>query len=122
MALASVEIVVVLPLNLFSIIVNLTAAPLNPWISWEYVHYNFGRVAFISRLLQEVNRKFYIEFTISRWAVPLSGILFFLFFGLSIEARKDYHRAATFVLSQFGIKLAPRPHSTSRRPLYVLSL
>jgi pheromone a factor receptor len=93
MALASIEILLVLPLNLFSIIVNVTANPLLPYTSWNDVHYNFSRVAYITNFLLQVNHKFYVEFTVARWAIPLSGFLFFVFFGLSIEAQKDYRRA-----------------------------
>lgn len=119
MALASLEVLVVLPLNLFSIIANMTNSQLLPYTSWEDVHYNFGRVAFVSRVLQEANRKFFIEFIISRWAVPLSGFLFFLFFGLSIEARKDYNRVIAFVLRQFNVEFTPRT-PTTERTLYVV--
>jgi len=118
MALASVEILVVLPLNLFSIIVNVTANPLLPYTSWDDVHYDFSRVSYVTNFILQLNRKFYVEFTVARWAIPLSGFLFFLFFGLSIEARKDYRKAATYVLAHLGIHIAPfSPGSTARRSL-----
>jgi pheromone a factor receptor len=118
MALASVEILVVLPLNLFSIIVNLTASPLLPYTSWDDVHYNFPRVVYVTHFILQTNRKFYLEFMVARWAIPLSGFLFFFFFGLSVEARKDYSRAATYILGHLGIHIVPfSPSSTQRRSL-----
>jgi pheromone a factor receptor len=118
MALASVEILVVLPLNLLSIIVNVTANPLLPYTSWGDVHYNFSRVAYVTNFILQLDHKFYVEFTVARWAIPLSGFLFFLFFGLSIEARKDYRRATRYVLAHLGIHIAPvSSRSTTRRSL-----
>jgi pheromone a factor receptor len=81
MALASIEILLVLPLNLFSIIVNVTANPSLPYTSWNDVHDNFSQVAYITNFLLQVNHKFYVDFTVARWAIPLSGFLFFVFFG-----------------------------------------
>jgi len=107
MALACMEIVLVLPLNLLSIIANLKNSPLQPWVSWEYVHYDFSRVAYIYRWVMESNHAYWIEFTVSRWAIPLSGYLFFIFFGLSIEARKDYARVYGRIQSYFNIKVPP---------------
>lgn len=121
MALASTEILVVLPLNLVSLVGNLSNGPLRPWISWADVHYNFSRVAYVARFLVEGNKRFFIEFTVGRWAIPISGLLFFLFFGLSREAIKDYNTALWFVLDLFGMKkpAPPAPGSRPRRKLYV---
>ncbi|PVF96424.1 STE3-like pheromone receptor [Serendipita vermifera] len=117
MALASMEIIIVLPLNLLSIIGNLTNKPLQPWVSWAYVHYNFSRVSYVPRWLLDANKKQAVQFTISRWAIPCSGILFFLFFGLSVEARKDYYRVANLVLGVFGVKLTPPSSPRASRSL-----
>ena len=104
MALASMEIFIVLPLNLLSIIVNLTSNPLLPYTSWDDVHYDFGRVAYVTNFSLDLDYKFYVEFTVARWAVPLTGFLFFVFFGLSTEARKDYHRVFGFLSRHLGFR------------------
>jgi pheromone a factor receptor len=117
MALASMELFIVLPLNLLSIIGNLTNAPLQPWVSWDYVHYQFSKVWYISRVLMDANKKQAVQFTISRWAIPLSGILFFLFFGLSVEAKKDYYRVINLVAGLFGHKFTPPSTPRNSRSL-----
>jgi pheromone a factor receptor len=104
MALALTEILIVLPLNLISLIGNLSNGPLLPWNSWSDVHYNFARIAYVPKFLIKNNKKFFIQFTLGRWAIPCSGLLFFVFFGMSREARKDYDRALWFLLGLFGMK------------------
>ena len=42
--LACTEMLNATLLALFSIILNATAAPVAPWVSWEDTHYNFSRV------------------------------------------------------------------------------
>ncbi|KIM26532.1 hypothetical protein M408DRAFT_330503 [Serendipita vermifera MAFF 305830] len=118
MALASVELVVVLPLNIFSLVSNMTNGTLYPYTSWDDVHYNFGRVVYMTNFALTSNRKFYTEFTVARWVIPLSGFLFFLFFGLSIEARKDYNRAANLFLGRLGLSLPPPRQSSSARSVF----
>ena len=120
MALASTELVIVLPLNILSLSSALSHG-LRPWVSWAYVHSGWMRVSYFSRLIYTLDRKWYIEFSVARWAIPVSGILFFLFFGLSSEARKDYVRVLDFVLCMFGVKSTRSSDSSSSksRSLYV---
>lgn len=109
MALASMELLVVLPLNLLSLVANLQNNKLQPWTGWDGVHHNFDRVAYVYRWVMELNRTFWVEFQISRWAIPASGLLFFIFFGLSIEARKDYARAYQYTIGGWGVKPPQQP-------------
>ncbi|KAG8809463.1 a-factor receptor, partial [Serendipita sp. 399] len=94
MALSSLELLLVLPLNLVSFISNLRNIPMRPWVSWSYVHYNFSRVAYVSRFMMQRapggGKRYFVEFALARWAIPITGFLFFVFFGWSVEAKREY--------------------------------
>ncbi|KAG8813110.1 hypothetical protein FRC19_002662 [Serendipita sp. 401] len=34
----------------------------------------------------------FVKFEVARWAIPITGWLFFVFFGVSVEAKRDYRR------------------------------
>lgn len=114
MALASTELVIVLPLNILSISSNLSHG-LQPWVSWAHVHADWMRVSYFTRWMYTRNKKWYIEFSVARWAIPISGILFFLFFGLASEARKDYACAFDLLLRLFGVRSTRYDGSSSSK-------
>ncbi|KAG8809281.1 a-factor receptor, partial [Serendipita sp. 400] len=133
MALASLEMLFVFPMSVVVLVHN-ASGRINPWISWENTHYNFSRVGYISLFLFRLNRKNFILFELTRWCVPLSGFLFFLFFGMASEARKQYKKTWNAIMRQLGItsptltftedrKDAPTTSASARtkRPSYVKS-
>ncbi|KAF8902842.1 pheromone A receptor-domain-containing protein [Mucidula mucida] len=61
---------------------------LRPWISWEDVHVNFGRIGQSPRILIPDN--IYLYTYALWWTVPLSSIMFFAFFSFGREAMKEY--------------------------------
>ncbi|KAG8817753.1 a-factor receptor [Serendipita sp. 400] len=98
MALSSMELLLVLPLNLLSFISNLTSSssPLRPYSSWRDVHSNFGRIVYVTRFMMNNSgdkiKVHFVKFEVARWAIPITGWLFFVFFGVSVEAKRDYQR------------------------------
>jgi pheromone a factor receptor len=108
MALASTEVLFVLPMSIFLYVFNLKTAPPLPYVSWKYVHANFSRIAFISRFLLDQNKTQIVVFELSRWCMPIAAFLFFIFFGLASEARKQYRVIWYGTLSLFGVE---PPHS-----------
>ncbi|KAG8809402.1 a-factor receptor, partial [Serendipita sp. 399] len=103
MALASTEVLFVFPMTLTLFIRNITVGKPLPYRSWAYVHSNFGRIQYISRFFLTRSKETVILFEISRWCMPFSAILFFLFFGLASEARKQYKRTWNSLMRQLGI-------------------
>ncbi|KAJ7197927.1 pheromone A receptor-domain-containing protein [Mycena pura] len=67
-----------------------------PWVSWDFVHAGFSFIGqFTTDEISPSNlRSIYILWG----AVPLSSLSFFLFFGLSMDAMKDYRACAAWVL------------------------
>jgi len=68
---------------------------LQPWIDWAFVHEDFS---FIGQYRNSVFaapalRCLYMLW----WAVPLSSLSFFAFFGIGEEAMKDYRASASWV-------------------------
>ncbi|KZO97540.1 fungal pheromone STE3G-protein-coupled receptor [Calocera viscosa TUFC12733] len=89
MVVATAEMIWGTPWYLFVMVANISEQPgLQPWVSWDYVHYDWQRVGQVPlSLLPPTERSTRLALW---WTVPVSGYLFFLFFGFSEQAMKDY--------------------------------
>ncbi|WVQ68945.1 uncharacterized protein L199_007154 [Kwoniella botswanensis] len=90
MALASVDILLGLPLTVFSL--SQTVIKRQPYESWAIVHYNWSRVDqyHAYQVLNTAGNTGAI--VLPRWHAPLLSIIFFLFFGVSIDSINEYCR------------------------------
>jgi pheromone a factor receptor len=138
MALAMTEILCTIPLASFVIWLNSAALPVQPWVSWEYVHYDFSRVVQYPSVLWTMNYLVVVAIQLTRWLVVICAFVFFAFFGFAAEARKNYGIAFWWVAKIFGFypakpqqrmnpngfKCAPRapvmPPSAGSLPVYVV--
>ncbi|KAJ7451387.1 Rcb2.42 [Mycena latifolia] len=79
---------------------------LQPWTSWSFVHADFGNISqyTLDQLSPESLRCTYVLW----WAVPLSSLSFFVFFGIGEEAMKDY-RATTDWAARVLLRRIPEP-------------
>ncbi|WWC59158.1 uncharacterized protein I303_101706 [Kwoniella dejecticola CBS 10117] len=98
MALASVDILIALPLCTFSL-AKAIANPM-PYESWAAVHYNFSRVIQYPASQAFVYERVVLGTVLPRWFSPLLSIIFFLFFGVSIEAMGEYSRWVSCITSR----------------------
>ena len=116
MALAGVELLFTTPLSVFLMVLNATAQPLDPWVSWDDTHSNFGRVRLIPAVVWSMNRWLAVGIQVNRWSGPFCAFLFFSFFGFAAEARKNYRTAFSKVLAVCRLKRDPPPpaETTSR--------
>ncbi|KAE9390538.1 pheromone receptor [Gymnopus androsaceus JB14] len=80
MCLAGTEIVFTVPLSCWSIYLNITSQPIEPWNGWT----DFPSV------IWHLNEGTAISLETSRWFVVVCAIVFFGFFGFADEARKNY--------------------------------
>jgi len=112
MALASTDILCTVPLASFVMYLNGNAQSLQPWESWENVHYNWSRVVQIPAIIWHQDHLQVVGIELTRWAVPACSLLFFVFFGFAHEARKNYRRAFWAVAGLLGCSPA-RPKSPS---------
>lgn len=83
---------------------NATAKPVEPWISWEYTHYNFSRVGQYPGVVWTQDYLYVVAVQLSRWLVVVCALIFFAFFGFATEARKNYRSAFWALAILFGIR------------------
>ncbi|KAG8707186.1 a-factor receptor [Ceratobasidium sp. 395] len=115
MALAGTEMVFSLPLSLYPLIHGLIIDPPPAWVSWDDTHQYIHEVWTYSHeeILGIPGEQ--TAFDINRWAIPGCAFLFFMFFGLSGEAMRQYKRLFWRAVAPFGLMPpAPRPqHQTN---------
>lgn len=97
-ALACTEVMCTTPLAIFSMVINLTSAPIEPWISWENTHYHFSRVGQVPAVIWRSNNLVVAGLTLTKWSSVVCAFTFFTFFGFATEARKNYSSAFTKLL------------------------
>jgi pheromone a factor receptor len=107
MALAGVELLCTIPLSVFLMVLNATAQPIEPWISWNDVHSNFSDVWLIPAADWNMNRWTVVGIQINRWSGPFCAFVFFAFFGFASEARKNYYNAISKILVSCRLKRDP---------------
>jgi pheromone a factor receptor len=114
MALASTQVLFSLPFSLFGIISWLRTAPIQPWISWADTHQHLGQVNLIPYEALAARPRLRFLMDLSRWTVLCNPFLFFMNFGLSGEARKEYKRMFWWTVALLGIKPPATRPETSR--------
>lgn len=92
MALAITEMCWGQSLGCYIIYLNVRENGVRPYTSWADVHYNFSRIALYPAWV--VPRWTMDRLLLSWWILPITAVLFFLFFGFSEEALEGY--ASTF--------------------------
>ncbi|GAA5889390.1 hypothetical protein JCM16303_005372 [Sporobolomyces ruberrimus] len=91
-ALSVTQVLVTLPMLLFLRIYSLLHVPLLPYVSWDYVHADFGGVVHLSTTYLEANltNGTPVVLELSYWVGTISSALFFIFFGLGEESITTY--------------------------------
>jgi pheromone a factor receptor len=102
MCLASFEVLFNIPIALYFISLQ-AQVPLNPYISWDNVHFNFSDVQEIPSIIWRSNYSEEIAEELSRWSVVFCAFGFFMFFGFADEARKNYRYAFQSVAKRVGL-------------------
>lgn len=120
MALAGVEVLCTTPISIFLMVLNLTAAPLDPWVSWSDTHFNFSRVGQFPAVLWTLDRWLVVGIQVNRWSGPFCAFIFFAFFGFASEARKNYCNAFAKVLVACKLK-RDRASPQKSSPMSVIS-
>lgn len=105
MALASTELLCTIPISSYGLYLNLTAAPMNKWISWSDTHFNYSKIGQFPSALWRVDHTTAVAFELSRWSAVFCAFVFFGFFGFAGEARKNYRLAFQTIIRILGISL-----------------
>lgn len=90
MALATTELLCTTPFAAYSIYLNLTTQPLNPYRGWEDVHFHYSQVDQFPAVIWHLSRQTVISMELNRWLVVACAFIFFGFFGFAEEARRNY--------------------------------
>jgi len=100
MALAMCDILLTTPLSIFTIWLNATVSPIQPWVSWEDTHYDYSHIDQIPAAFWRGNHTIVVIFEFTRWMAPLCAFIFFAFFGFADEAKKFYGRLFRMAIRQ----------------------
>ncbi|KAI6110416.1 pheromone A receptor-domain-containing protein [Pisolithus croceorrhizus] len=104
MALACIEMSSTIPICIANLCISNEAVPIQPWISWENVHYNFSHVGLYPAVIWQSNSKYVASVEMTRWLFPACGFLFFALFGFAAEARKQYRAMFLSIVKFLGYK------------------
>lgn len=100
LALGCVDAALTVPCSAFLVWANATqVGPVVPWTGWAAVHAGFARIAQVPAAAWRGAPWAAATLRWNAWVSPCCALVFFVFFGLSREARADYARA----LRLFGL-------------------
>ncbi|KAJ4486637.1 pheromone receptor [Lentinula edodes] len=102
MLLALIDIMCTIPLGIYIIYIELKGVPLQPWISWNDTHFDFGRVVLVPAVIWRASPSSIASVQINRWLPVACAFIFFILFGFAEEAMKNYRRAFWFIVKPFG--------------------
>jgi Pheromone A receptor len=75
--------------------------PVVSWPGWNFVHRYRSQVVQITTAELKSTPKYFYQLEVIRWMNVAFGLVFFVFFGVSAEARKHYADAWRYVLKTF---------------------
>ncbi|EIN05671.1 STE3-domain-containing protein [Punctularia strigosozonata HHB-11173 SS5] len=102
MALASVDLLLTIPLNSWVLWMDTVRQPVFKWVSWADTHSNFSRVVQWPRVIWSIDSMTVSALEVQRWSPIICAFIFFAFFGFAQEAKANYSRAYWSVARKFG--------------------
>ncbi|KAF9555103.1 fungal pheromone STE3G-protein-coupled receptor [Agrocybe pediades] len=111
--LATTEIFLTVPISTYTLYLNITSKPIYHWVSWSDTHFDFYIIDVYPAKLWQSNSVFASILEVDRWSVVICAIIFFAFFGLAEEARKNYKAAYRFIARRLGLN----PPSDTKKSL-----
>jgi pheromone a factor receptor len=103
MGLAGIEVVCTIPLACWSIYLNTSTQPVEPYVSWQYAHAEMGVIDQVPAVLWRATPISTMSIELTRWFLVLCAVIFFAFFGFADEARKNYRLAYTSIAKRVGL-------------------
>lgn len=87
-----IDLMLVFPILAAEFAIQLMYGEMKPYSSWHSVHASFSNVMTFpkSMLDNPVGRRCVILANLSSWVLCVSAVVFFIFFGFSIDARNQY--------------------------------
>jgi pheromone a factor receptor len=115
MTLSCLDIIGTIPLNLYYIVKNATLG-VRPWISWDNIHRDYSHVILVPSSFWKYHHDMAQAVELHRWALVMWAFLFFAFFGFAEEARRNYRRAFTSLISRIGLSTSSGTLNNSSQP------
>ncbi|KAF8553273.1 STE3-domain-containing protein [Imleria badia] len=116
MMLALSEMLCTVPISIYSVYIANKGVQIQPWVSWANTHYDFSYVGQVPAVIWMTDPNFRLSVELTRWLFPASGLVFFLLFGLTSEARRKYRAACLRFAKFLGYKPASElPASTLQK-------
>lgn len=112
MALASMDILLTLPISVLVLITGKVNTKLAVWPGWALLHNDWAPIRLPASFWIP---KFWLNFSIrwDEWINPMFALVFFLIFGLTEEARGMYRSAFFVVQRVFGYERNVKPERSS---------
>ncbi|QRW12257.1 STE3-type pheromone receptor [Ceratobasidium sp. AG-Ba] len=107
MVLAAMDMACGLPLSLYFLISDPLYRDLEKWPSWAVVHEYIHDVGVATHEDLTANYQLWVALGFTRWCIPGCAYLFFMFFGLSAEAARQYKRIFWRCMAPFGLRPPP---------------
>lgn len=103
MALAVINMLFMLPLGIYTMIVNTTESPVYIWRGLSDLHYGFSAVEQYPAIIWRSNPLAEASVIFSEWSFIGCALLFFGFFGFGDEALRHYRKVYDAVTTRFGV-------------------
>ncbi|KAF8180806.1 pheromone A receptor-domain-containing protein [Mycena galopus ATCC 62051] len=97
MALASLELLISLPVVSYELYLTVSRAAIQPWVSWDNTHTDFYLIEQVPAIVWRADGHTEATYELSRWVGVLCALAFFAFFGFATEAKKHYWLAFSAV-------------------------
>ncbi|KAF8629346.1 hypothetical protein AX15_003497 [Amanita polypyramis BW_CC] len=91
MLLATLEIIINVPISSYGLYLNATKSPIYPWKGWSDIHYDWYTIGTYPAVLWRFNATIVVTLELTRWSPVICATVFFAFFGFAQEARRNYH-------------------------------
>ena len=101
MIISSTEILGTIPMGTYILVTNLKEG-VGHWESWASMHSHYSAVYQVPGSIWKNNRQISQNLDMPRWLVVVCAFIFFAFFGFAEEARQNYRRVYTLLVSRIG--------------------
>lgn len=112
MALAVVNMLFMVPLGIYTMIVNTTESPIYIWRGLSDLHFDFSAVDQYPAIIWRANPLAQASMLFSEWSFIGCALLFYAFFGFGDEALRNYRKVYDAAVKRLGI----RPGAWQRLP------
>lgn len=105
-ALASMDVLLTVPLGAVNLYVNIKYNKFTPWPGWKYVHSDFSYYAQVPTVVWSQTRWTTYLVRWSQWSPVVCAAVFFAFFGFATDVREGYRDMWIRLARKAGFKVA----------------